>query len=272
MLDKLFGSKNAERILLYLLINERCYAAKLAQHFDSPLTPVQHVLAKLETIGILESHLAAKIRYYKLNPHAPFLHELEALLRKAYTLLPAAEQASYSDRDTRSRPMQTTPLSPAWSPQMRNHPLPQEVWKKLSGITSLAFSAASKGSGNTGWNGVGRGDVRVEHPDASTLLFYEQGRWVSREGRETAFKNVFRWSYERFHNRIKLEHLRFGIQRPVFLFFLAPSGSHTLESASSHVCKEDAYLGKVSCSQKGIKLNWRVIGPKKNEEIDYVYT
>jgi hypothetical protein len=77
---------------------------------------------------------------------------------------------------------------------------------------------------------------------------------------------------DRFENLITLEHLRFGKERPVFLFHLAETAENTLESVSSYVCKADTYLGQVRCSDHYIKLNWRITGPSKNEEIDYVYT
>jgi hypothetical protein len=71
---------------------------------------------------------------------------------------------------------------------------------------------------------------------------------------------------------ITLEHLRFGIKHPVYLFTLVPQDEKTLESQEPHICKEDSYFGKVRCDNHFIQLNWRVIGPKKNEEIDYLYT
>lgn len=103
MLDRLFGSKSIETILFFLLINGRSYAGKLARHFNSPLTPIQQGLQKLEVLGIAESYWEGKVRYYQLNVECPIMAELEALLRKAYTRLPTSEKKEYYDPEFKQR-------------------------------------------------------------------------------------------------------------------------------------------------------------------------
>ncbi|HEX4840353.1 MAG TPA: DUF6314 family protein, partial [Rhabdochlamydiaceae bacterium] len=71
---------------------------------------------------------------------------------------------------------------------------------------------------------------------------------------------------------ISLEHLRQGIDNPVFLFHLQPSGLHSLSSKDSHLCAGDTYLGQILWAQNCLRLKWRVIGPKKNEELHYYYS
>ncbi|MBS0607607.1 MAG: hypothetical protein JSR57_11705 [Verrucomicrobia bacterium] len=71
---------------------------------------------------------------------------------------------------------------------------------------------------------------------------------------------------------ISLEHLRLGPEHPVFLFHLAVSSNNVLSSVESHLCEEDAYLATVPWDRYSIQLNWRVIGPKKNEEMESAYT
>lgn len=87
----------------------------------------------------------------------------------------------------------------------------------------------------------------------------------------TGFSNVFRWTLDRKAGVISLEHLRRGLDRPVFLFHLAPSGIQSLSSVDSHLCGDDTYFGQIHFDLYAFRLNWRVIGPKKNEEIDYFY-
>lgn len=265
MLDQLFGNKSIEKILFFLLINGKCYAGKLSRHFKSPLTPIQQALAKLEDIGILESFSEGKIRYFQFNPMCPFLAELEALLRRSYTLLPAAEKKEYYDPEIKPKKTKAVKHS------RNSGGLVINVWNKLTNIKNLSFSANSQGQGSSGWNGIGKGKVQVRRHNDNTIVFDENGSWMSREGNEFTFTNVFRWTLDRFQNLVTLEHLRFGENNPVFLFHLTQIDEETLESVSSYICKEDTYLGQVRCDDYSIKFNWRIIGPKKNEEIEYIY-
>jgi DNA-binding transcriptional ArsR family regulator len=266
MLDVLFGNKSVQRILYFLLINGKCYAGKLSRHFKTPLTPIQQGLAKLEEIGIVESYYEGKTRMYELNRECPYLQELESLLRKTYTLLPVNDKKEYYDPDMKQKSDKPRKLNKG------GQSLVISVWDKLIRIRHLSFSAVSLGLENTGWNGVGKGRVHIQKQSDDIVVFEEHGSWTSKEGTELTFKNVFRWTLDRFQQLITLEHMRFGENNPVFLFHLAQTEEDCLESVNSHICKEDTYLGQVRCSDHSIKLNWRIIGPKKNEEINYIYT
>ena len=57
-----------------------------------------------------------------------------------------------------------------------------------------------------------------------------------------------------------------------FLFHLAPSGKHSLSSVDSHLCGGDVYFGQIQFDRYSLCSNWRVMGPKKNEEIAYYYS
>lgn len=103
------------------------------------------------------------------------------------------------------------------------------------------------------------------------LLFTEKGSWKTAEGKEINFSNVFRWTYDRIAEVISLEHLRFGANNPVFLFHLAPSSQRSLDSIGSHLCGSDSYFGQILCDRNSLRLNWRVVGPRKNEELSCIY-
>lgn len=270
MLASLIGNKSIEKILFFLLLNGKVYASQLSQRLDTSLTPLQHSLQKLEKNGILLSHYEGKTRFYTFNPSYPLLPELETLLKKAYTFLAIPEQKLY--------------YSPSFSmrPQARKKPFNssagqqtvQKLWDKLRRIQTMCFSAKSKALGQniSGWNGIGKGSVDVKLEGENTLAFYERGSWTSEEGKEMDFSNVFRWTYQPSREAVTLEHLRFGAQNPVFLFSLIPVDENTLESIDAHVCKNDSYFGQIRCDKHFVQFNWRIIGPKKNEEIDYLYT
>lgn len=271
MLTTLISNASVEKVLFFLLLNQKCYASQLCQRFKSPLTPMQYALLKLEKGGVVTSRYEGKTRFFEFNPDFPLLTELTTLLRKAYTLLPIDQKKLYY--------LPTFPNKPARpkkgiGPQS---PLTQKAlllfWNKLSAVQNLCFSAKSKSISATGWNGLGKGSVEVKQESPHLLIFHEKGTWISEENqKEFEFSNVFRWTLHSDKGAIQLEHLRFGFQNPVFLFSFIPIDAHTLESMDSHECKDDSYFGQVRCDKHFVQLNWRVVGPKKNEEIDYLYT
>jgi DNA-binding transcriptional ArsR family regulator len=103
MLEALLESPVKEKVLLFLLANKDSYPRDIARNFAFNFTTVLYQLKKLEAAGILYSHLRGKVRLYGLNPRYPFRKELEALLRKAYDFLDAAEKDKYYIRRLRPR-------------------------------------------------------------------------------------------------------------------------------------------------------------------------
>ena len=146
-----------------------------------------------------------------------------------------------------------------------------EAWNRLRMIQKLEFMTQSLLGSNSGWSGSGRGSVRVEEIDAGTILFRENGSWASEQGREFAFNNVFRWTLDSEGPYIRLEHLRFGPKKPVYLFDLVSVSESILESTEPHVCRDDLYSARMEYAILAIHLRWTVIGPKTNERIRYTY-
>ncbi len=145
-------------------------------------------------------------------------------------------------------------------------------WEKLLNVTEVSFHAMSKTGEEIGWNGKGQGEVTKTKEGSNILTFTEKGTWQGKQGGELAFRNVFRWTLDRRAGVISLEHLRRGPDHPVFLFHLAPTSKHALSSVDSHLCEGDTYFGRIHFDRFSLRLNWRVIGPKKNEEINYYYS
>jgi hypothetical protein len=92
MLSTLLGSKSAERVLLFLLVNECCYANEIQKIYATPLTPLQSILSKLEKAAVISIEQRGKTKLYRFNPGYPLLDELKALLKKAFILLPHEEK------------------------------------------------------------------------------------------------------------------------------------------------------------------------------------
>jgi hypothetical protein len=264
MLEVLCGNKNVQRVLLFLFVNGRCYGTQLHRWLNTPLTPLQKALNRLEKGGLITSYFEGKTRLYQFNPAYPLMSELEQLLKKAYTLLPAHEKKAYYVVKEDLKIGQI-------SSHNRAHVL-DAFWKRLMDVSQLIFHAKTKSKEEKGWNGKGRGEVVVTKEGAHTLIFNEKGTWQGKQGAEVSFSNTFRWTLDRSAGVISLEHLRRGPDHPVFLFHLAPSGHGSLSSVHSHLCEGDAYFGHIRVDRYSLRLNWRVIGPKKNEEIDYYYS
>ena len=96
MLEPILGSKNAERVLIFILAREQGYATGISQFFETDLFGIQKQLDKFEAGGILASQLAGKTRMYSFNPRYPFLPELKELLNKALTFYSPDERERFT--------------------------------------------------------------------------------------------------------------------------------------------------------------------------------
>jgi hypothetical protein len=144
------------------------------------------------------------------------------------------------------------------------------LWDRLSGITSLRFVARS--ANDTGWNGSGNGNVAIEHLDANTITFTETGQWTTETGKQLNFSNVYRWSLLESASVIRLEHLRFGENSPVYLFDLVPGNDRNWHSTEPHLCRDDLYSATMRLDPDKIELRWTIKGPQKDEDIHYLYS
>lgn len=88
MIEALLGSKNAERVLIYIYARDEGYAREIARHFSTDLKSVQKQLDKFEAHGVLASRVVGRTRPYVFNPRYPFLNELRSLLEKALYFYP----------------------------------------------------------------------------------------------------------------------------------------------------------------------------------------
>lgn len=260
MLKPLVGCHSVEKILLYLLVNETCYASQLQRVLHTPLTPLQKALIRLEEGGILTSYYEGKTRIYQFNPNYPLLEELERLLTKVFTLLPPQEKKSYyylKYIDSRE--------------QKQQHELLKLIWGQLKTVSNVALIAKSHARSMNRWIRKGNGTVQVKQENNS-LIFTEQGQWKEEQGQTHNYSNRFRWTRDRLEGMLSLEHLRLGENHPVFLFHLMPTANNLLESVHSHLCGEDSYFGWLNSNHLFLQLKFRTIGPKKNEDLEYIYT
>ncbi len=92
MIEVLLGSKNAERVLIYIFSREEGYPREIARFFNTDLKSIQKQMDKLEAGGVLVSREVGRTRPYVFNPRYPFLNELKGLLEKAFSFYPQVEQ------------------------------------------------------------------------------------------------------------------------------------------------------------------------------------
>ena len=88
MLRALFGSKDKEFVLQYLLSKNEGYASKIARFFDVTPSQITKQLEALESGDIIVGYQVGRTRLYKFNPRYYFYNELEALLKRARDAYP----------------------------------------------------------------------------------------------------------------------------------------------------------------------------------------
>jgi DNA-binding transcriptional ArsR family regulator len=259
MLKALFGCKSVEKILLFLLVNEKCYAQQIHRVLETPLNPLQKGLSRLEKGGIIKSAKEKKMRLYRLNEDFALIKELEMLLKAAFTTLSPQEKKRYYD------------LYPATLNQKQDLELLQLTWDFLKNVTQVTLVAKSHSQHTPQFNRKGNGKVKVMG-EGNTLVFQEQGCWVGKSNESVNYTNSFRWSWEKGDLSLGLEHLRFGENNPIFLFHLTPKKDNRLTSLHSHLCGNDSYFGWLQYNPLFLQLKFKTLGPQKNEEVEYIYT
>lgn len=261
MLSALLGSKNLEHILYFLLINEKCYGTQMHRLLETPLTPLQKGLTKLEKAGVIQSFSEGKTRYYRFNAVYPLKKELESLLRKAYESLPLHERRKYYV------PEASFSQSPLLSFKQSQDTL-LKCWNRLKSVVTLQTAAKLHASPH---GKRGTADVKVVEESPSVIYFHESGVWHVENGKEIHFSNTLRWTLDISSGTIALEHLRYGASKAVFLFHLKPQKQALLTSIDSHLCGCDAYFGQVQIGPNYLQLSWKILGPKKKDRIESLY-
>jgi hypothetical protein len=249
-------------VLYFLLINEKCYGTQLNRLLSTPLTPIQKGLAKLQKAGVIQSFYEGKTRIYRFDPDYPLKKELQQLLRKGYELLPPEEKRKYYAVENPF--LQIAPLSFKQSQETL-----LQCWNRLKAVKLLLINAKLD-AGNS--HKKGNGDVKLIEKSSSVILFQESGLWQLENDQKIQFSNMLRWTLDLASGTIALERLRLGMDTPVFIVHLKPKSESLLASVDSHLNGANAYFGSVLLGTHFLQLSWKVIGPKKNDRIECLYT
>lgn len=142
-----------------------------------------------------------------------------------------------------------------------------DMWEQLGNVAVVQFKAES--FSGIGWDGAAIGVVKVSKPETNVIVFEESGQFRKPDGKELNFRNVFRWT--RIEENIRLEHLRFGADNPVFLFDLTCDENGVWREIIPHPCRDDCYAATLRIEDNTVLVRWTVRGQKRNEVIDYIY-
>jgi DNA-binding transcriptional ArsR family regulator len=98
----LFGSKAANRVLLFLESYGQGYASEIARTFGMSLNQAQGQLRKFEDLGLLVSRMVGRTRVYSFNRN-PIADELRIFLRSMLERLPDSTLERYYRQRRRPR-------------------------------------------------------------------------------------------------------------------------------------------------------------------------
>lgn len=140
----------------------------------------------------------------------------------------------------------------------------------LPSIRRFAFTATSGPGSKTGWNGKGQGTLESIETNGQ-VRFIEAGQFLlDGQPRPVPMRNVYRWVPG--DARLSLLHERRGPEAAVHLFDLVQAeDGESLVNEAVHQCVDDAYSARLTLREEGFDLTWRIVGPKKDEHIDYQY-
>ncbi|ABK90569.1 hypothetical protein IBE20_08730 [Francisella tularensis subsp. novicida] len=145
-----------------------------------------------------------------------------------------------------------------------------DLFSKLLQTKHFEFSAKCGKKSLTGWNGHGHGTVIVQQND-NTITFKEDGSFkLDSSTKVLSISNEYIWQ-KIDTNRISLSHARFGYSNLVKLFDLIRIDDNLWQSEQEHVCVDDLYSAVIEIFTDQIKLDWQILGPKKDEKITYNY-
>lgn len=265
MLETLFKNKNVEQILLFLFVNQKGYDFQIKSLLNVLPTSLKQTLYKLEKDKVIHSYFEKNRRVYEFNFNYPLFNELESLLKKNYTLLLPEDKKKYC---LLHKPRLN--IKEEVKRDLFQEKELKEFFKRLSNVGTLLLKTSSRNGGEQKTQ-KGHALVLISSTKENELIFTEKGNWDLGLTPSLAFTNSFRWTLDLKSSLISLEHLRYGLDKPVFLFHLTPNESKELDSISPHICNEDTYLGKVRWSENQVLLDLRVIGPNKNDFLNYIY-
>lgn len=144
----------------------------------------------------------------------------------------------------------------------------KELINKFLGVTRLRTEIYSQGNKPT-HNLSGK--VNVYEEPGGEIVFEENLRWENENSLLMNSRNIYRWTFLP-SGSIKLEHLRFGKNRPVFLVEFLKSAEGYWTGLEPHNCNSDLYSATLKEENDTIILHWSVSGPTENYILKTAYS
>lgn len=154
-----------------------------------------------------------------------------------------------------------------------------QLWFLLNRLNKFSFKVNTDNESIAGWQGEGQGlikrrgsvtDESVEPELAAIVETIERGDYHVSADRKVLMHNQYLWQFQGDH--IRLTHLRFGWDKPVFLFDIIENAQGQLITRQSHQCAADNYDASFILQPDSLEMQWRIQGPKKREVLDYIYS
>ena len=102
MLDKLLGSKTAQKIFLHLFHHGETYPSAIANDFEISLGQVQRQLDRFEQAGVIISKLVGNTRVYCFNERLGIARAFKEVVKREYEAMAISEKEKFFQ--TRRRP------------------------------------------------------------------------------------------------------------------------------------------------------------------------
>jgi DNA-binding Lrp family transcriptional regulator len=103
MIDKLFGSKNAGHILLYLYHYGEAHPRGIAKGLGISLSSVQNQLERFEDTGVVVSKLIGNVRIYFFNGKFPITKHLLEILKLIHSSMTSEDKEELFKQRLRPR-------------------------------------------------------------------------------------------------------------------------------------------------------------------------
>ena len=157
-----------------------------------------------------------------------------------------------------------------------------QLWTLLNHLNRFSFKVNTDNESVTGWQGEGQGLIKrrgslnmsksasAEPESGAIVETIERGDYQVSVDRKVPMHNQYLWQFNGDH--IRLTHLRFGWDKPVFLFDIIDNGKGELVTRQSHQCAADNYDASFVLYPDRLVMQWRIQGPKKREVLDYIYS
>lgn len=141
-------------------------------------------------------------------------------------------------------------------------------------LSRVEFYSRQHLSTDGGWQGSGTGEViaDVDRSAGYSVRLTERGTFTpDATGKSHPFHNVFRFTW--VDDCLRLYHERRGAEEAVWLFDLVQDTEAVdqLKTATPHLCGQDTYDARLTHTEGGLELEWRIQGPRKDASLRYRY-